>query len=364
MNLLYVCGTYMPASGGAEISMFTLLRHLARAHQVTVVTRQSSDAEPRFSADVHITVHGVPDKASATHALRAIIDRSRPDVIVTQNAWSDVALRTARSAGIPAVFFARTAYGTDEFASRDEYRCDLIISNSHAVASFIEQEWSRTSVVIPSPIESADYRVRTRTDNCLTMVNPIEMKGGHVVAKLVQLLPDQRFLIVRGWNHLRTGTAWNNELLRDLAAGLGGEGAWDPGDADFSTSPNVIAMDGAEDMRRIYERTSLLLVPSIRAESCPRVAIEAMCSGIPVIGSSVGGIPEAIGAGGSIVQNFMDPTSWASAIRAYEDPETYAAASREAREQVRRHDPAIIARRVADAIADMLTRQAAQGDVT
>jgi teichuronic acid biosynthesis glycosyltransferase TuaC len=50
-----------------------------------------------------------------------------------------------------------------------------------------------------------------------------------------------------------------------------------------------------------YEMMDLLLIPS-RNEGFGTVAIEARACGVPVIGSSNGGVPEAVGKGGIIVQ--------------------------------------------------------------
>ena len=54
-------------------------------------------------------------------------------------------------------------------------------------------------------------------------------------------------------------------------------------------------------MASVYARARVLLVPSLWWESGPRVIVEALSNGIPVIGSSSGGVPEVIGDGGIIL---------------------------------------------------------------
>ncbi|MCX6844932.1 MAG: glycosyltransferase family 4 protein [candidate division WOR-3 bacterium] len=50
--------------------------------------------------------------------------------------------------------------------------------------------------------------------------------------------------------------------------------------------------------RQFYASISVMLVPSIVGEGFPRVALEAMSNGIPVVASRIGGLPEAVeGAG-------------------------------------------------------------------
>ena len=55
-------------------------------------------------------------------------------------------------------------------------------------------------------------------------------------------------------------------------------------------------------MASVYARARVLLVPSLWWESGPRVIVEALANGIPVIGSSSGGVPEVIGDGGIILE--------------------------------------------------------------
>jgi len=49
------------------------------------------------------------------------------------------------------------------------------------------------------------------------------------------------------------------------------------------------------DLKEIYEKAAIVIVPSEWYENNPMVIIEAFCYGKPVIGSKIGGIPELIG---------------------------------------------------------------------
>lgn len=60
-----------------------------------------------------------------------------------------------------------------------------------------------------------------------------------------------------------------------------------------------------DEVARYYELMDILLLPS-RNEGYPNVAIEARACGVSVVGSSNGGIPEAIGDGGIVVPEGED----------------------------------------------------------
>ncbi len=64
---------------------------------------------------------------------------------------------------------------------------------------------------------------------------------------------------------------------------------------------NVKLESRTSDMKTVYGRTRILLAPSKWEEAWGRVASEAHCSGIPVVGSRRGGLPEAIGSGGVVL---------------------------------------------------------------
>src|SRR5690606_9611448 len=78
---------------------------------------------------------------------------------------------------------------------------------------------------------------------------------------------------------------------------------------------NVVFEGRTDDMKTVYGRTTILLAPSNWEEAWGRVASEAHCSGIPVIGSRRGGLPEAIGEGGVILDYDAPVEEWVSELR-------------------------------------------------
>jgi glycosyltransferase involved in cell wall biosynthesis len=62
-----------------------------------------------------------------------------------------------------------------------------------------------------------------------------------------------------------------------------------------------------------YNAAKVVVVPSIH-ESFPKVPLEAMACGIPVVGSNVGGLPEILRRGGGLLMEPQDPISLARQI--------------------------------------------------
>lgn len=67
------------------------------------------------------------------------------------------------------------------------------------------------------------------------------------------------------------------------------------------SATNLFRMPNTPDPRDYLQATRIMLVPSVWQESFGRVAAEAMISGIPVIGSTRGALPEVIGEAGLLL---------------------------------------------------------------
>ena len=61
------------------------------------------------------------------------------------------------------------------------------------------------------------------------------------------------------------------------------------------------------DMRSVYARSRLVLVPSQCDEAWGRIVTEAQISGVPALASDAGGLPEAVGPGGILMPRNAPP---------------------------------------------------------
>jgi glycosyltransferase involved in cell wall biosynthesis len=92
--------------------------------------------------------------------------------------------------------------------------------------------------------------------------------------------------------------------------------------------PNVTFVPPQSDMRKVYAECKILLAPSVWEEAYGRVATEAQISGIPVVASARGGLPEAVGPGGVLLDPDQPIADWVAAVRKlWSDQDYYSALS-------------------------------------
>lgn len=165
---------------------------------------------------------------------------------------------------------------TDSQATAEHYARNFGI-NVTPVGTFIEPE----RVLAPPGSARGPY---------ITMVNPVSYKGVAILARLAELAlreaPQLRFQVVEGRGRFA------DELGKLYEDGPGGQPRYPFRRGKLS---NVRVLQHTRDMGSVYAQTAVLLAPSLCLESWGRVASEALLNGIPVLCSSLGGLPEAAG---------------------------------------------------------------------
>lgn len=213
----------------------------------------------------------------------------RPDLILMYGGGMlEMVLRAeARRRGIPSVYALENGnHGGYSFPD-----VDLIITDSQATANM----YARRDSILVEPagvfIDPAMVVAAKREPKYITFVNPATAKGVAFVARIAQMaqeqLPDEKFLVVQS----------RGDWFQVLPQLKTGDAPLDP-----KQYPNVDVTNHAKDMRPIYAATKVLLAPSLWYESFGRVATEACMNGIPVVASTSGGLPEAVGDGGILLE--------------------------------------------------------------
>ena len=241
------------------------------------------------------------DPARATHQT---LKRFAPSaVVVTAGTYAPLA-EAFLARRLPTILYLRDVEkaslgGVGSRAAHVTY-----VSNSRFNASRATAIVGVDPVVIPPLIRPERVRVETTRTRVL-FVNPVPEKGVDLAFQLAEARPDIPFDFVECW---ALGVLTRERLL-----------------ARARTLPNVTVHPPTDDPRRLYAHARIVLVPSQWEESWARVVTEAHCSGIPVLASHRGGLPESVGPGGILVEHDAPPARWREALSSmWDDHATYA----------------------------------------
>ena len=279
---------------GVSRAMLELLLFLKRHdHSVSILNFMTSEPHKRqfisqapLCADVDhqqmilgLEERQIPQKYQV--ALQAMLSRIEPEGIdfaftVDQGI---LPLFCAWYLGIPGAHFLHSVRYARSF-TRDPLSVKLLQTRT----VFVNSQFLQTKVkdllnldaVVWYPLGAIrDFRASRSEDGtgAIGFYSGGRHKGDAIINRVVSRMPDRVFLVV-GRNYSPP-----------------------PG----QMPPNLRFWDDIRDMRRFYSRIGLLLVPSLSEEGFSRVILEAAVNGIPVIANRVGGIPEALGNSGVLV---------------------------------------------------------------
>ncbi len=239
-------------------------------------------------------------------SLGDIMTSQPPDLVITQGPGAGTLALIAARRGVPAVMRLTAAAEVDWLASaaRDDQevaaalRSPLVkmVAVSHFVAARAADLLGSRPVVIYPPVRLQACVAADREPAHITFVNPIPVKGLEIALRMAELLPRRRFVFAEAWNIYGAKRA----ALDRAVSGL----------------PNVTLRPRSVGLAGVYRTTSLLLVPSQLPEGFARVVLEACANGIPVLASRVGGVPEAMGKSGVLLEASAPPEQWAQAAEA------------------------------------------------
>jgi glycosyltransferase involved in cell wall biosynthesis len=174
------------------------------------------------------------------------------------------------------------------------------VANSKFTAEKYRAAHGIDCIVVYPFMSLENYRTNTSRAN-VTFINPLVHKGAALALKMARACPDIPFCFVEVLPP-------TDEIKTEIAA-----------------LPNVKLLPPQKDMRKVYGKCKILLAPSLWEEAYGRVATEAQISGIPVIASNRGGLPEAVGPGGILLDPEGPADDWVNALRRlWQDDKHYA----------------------------------------
>ncbi|MCA1634319.1 MAG: condensation domain-containing protein, partial [Acidobacteria bacterium] len=297
---------YTRSSGGANRSNRSLAEGLVqRGHDVRVVVpalaspsaitlEQYVEGLDRDSIEVRQTqhsyiftangveVHAVVDPPHLRAYLTDQIELTKPDWILvssedpSQNLLSG-ALQTQPSSVVylahtPQMFpFGPASLYPGKARAELVARAATIVTISRFVSDYF-REWAGLPTFMNHPPHYGSGRFphlgRYDAGHVLLM-NACAVKGISIFLGLAERMPDVSFAALPGYGTTRADI----ELLGKL--------------------PNVTILKNQKELDDIFARTRALLMPSLWPEGFGMAVVDAMLRGIPVLGSDLGGIPEA-----------------------------------------------------------------------
>ncbi len=321
MRILFTSGkAFLPQDSGGVQSSTMQLAHclMARGHDVGVLCRligggwtaldsriKRRIGRSRFSCDgsLGLPVYRAWDPTDTQEVVR----RFRPDVAVVQSGETMTIARSLEAAGVPVVLYFRHVEFDDLAGNPANLTKAHYVANSAFTAGKFRSEFGVSATVIPPLVERSLYETQTTREN-VTFINPHPVKGRDIAFDIAERCSDIPFTFCESWQIDDALRAWIDDRM--------------------TATPNVALRPRTNDMKSIYGKAKVLLAPSLWEEAWGRVATEAQFSGIPVLGSRQGGLPEAIGPGGTVLGIDAPVEDWVAALRRlWDDPAHYAALS-------------------------------------
>lgn len=234
-----------------------------------------------------------------TSGIPAVVDKFKPDIVLMQvgpvRAYSDLFI----SLGLPVTVCIRDLnFGGGNLIENPSLR---YIANSGYVANKLYEKSGIRAEIITPLVLPEKYRVCS-TRETVVFVNPVVQKGVEISLRLAEERPDIPFDFVECWE--RGSMVRYSERVR--------------------RAKNIRWHKSQSDVRKIYGRAKLLLMPSQWEEAWGRCATEVQVNGIPVLASRSGGLPESVGPGGILVEPNAPIDDWLAALsRMWDDKQQY-----------------------------------------
>jgi glycosyltransferase involved in cell wall biosynthesis len=293
MRILFISDKWAPYPGGAESYVTNVASALfMRGHEIGVLTSYPRALDSHWNQNFDVTVEQILtqwEDINATTRCLYVTDKLkefRPDLVVVNRFFSEDLCGFAPALKDYKVI--EIVHNVTNFKAA-QFR----LFNSLYTAGRPENESNVPSMVILPP-SYAQYDVPLEGDR-IGMVKPHQGKGVGTFYQIASLMPQRKFLILRGEVH--------------------------PAVEDIRDMHNVEFMPPVESMSDFYAWCSIVLVPSLM-EDAGTIPQDCARVGRPCISSAVMGLRET-NAGGLLIENPRNVEVWLEYIRRFSERKGY-----------------------------------------
>ena len=300
-TIIWVLPFYLPSHrAGTEQNAHELNRYLMASRGFRAVVCTGAMPDSAFEGVEIVNLFSAGGVKKIVDGASLLATAHYPD-------YADLARYLSTTARKPLLHIVDSTRFRERIATLEGVADQYVVYGSERTRA--EMALSLPGLVLHSPVDWRRYAVATSRRH-ITLLNVNGNKGGAVLIEIARRMPDRSFLGVRG--------AYGEMVIDE-------------------TLPNLTYRHQASSVTEILAETGILLMPS-RHEAWGRAAVEAMCSGIPVIAHPCPGLLDALGDAGLFCDR-DDIDAWVRTIRALESPGHYRAMSERCLRRSRELDP-------------------------